>query len=101
MPNRGPAATDDSEQIQVDHVEPNRVLGVFEIGVLGVAAGDVDQHIESSEVSGDSGYRILHDRPIGDVDPDDEVAIGVGKPGHHVPAGLLIEIGERDSSPLS
>jgi len=52
MRNGGAAATDDTQEIELQHAPPHLIVGVFEPAVLGVTTGHVDQDVDLTKLAG-------------------------------------------------
>ena len=97
MRNRCPTASDDTEQVELDHPHPHLIARLFECAVVSVAAGHVDQDVDAAEFGGCLRKGLFHRGRIGDIQPDSHMAAAlVRKSRSHFLGRGLIKVGDRN-----
>jgi len=116
MRNGGTAATDDTQEIELQHPPPNLIVGVFEPAVLSVTTGHVDQDVDLTKLARGQIDCVLHggrvghihghcqmwtNGVVGQIVPDD-LRVGQVEIGHGNQGALRCEAhGARPADPVS
>ncbi len=97
--NSRPAASDDTEKVELDHPNPYLIGRLLECAVMRIATGHVDHDVNSAEPGGCGSEGLLDRGHIGDIEPDSHmVAVRVRNRRSHLLACGLIKICHRHLS---
>jgi hypothetical protein len=102
MRNGGTAATDDTQEIELQHAPPDLIVGVFESAMLGVTTSHVDQDVDLTKLAAGQVDRMLDGGRVGHIDGHCQVRTDVVA-GQIVPDDLRVgqvEIGHGNQSAL-